>query len=69
MPEVPTNVTARVTGPATITVTWDAPWYAGSSPLSGYDVVATDSSGRATDHSEDGDRPSLQIKQLVADDT
>jgi len=69
VPEVPTNVVARATGPTTITVTWDAPWYAGSAPLSGYEVVATDSSGRRTIHWVGSDVPAIQVKELVADDT
>lgn len=32
--EAPTNVSAMATGPTWMTVTWDAPWYTGSSPFS-----------------------------------
>jgi len=69
VPERPTNVAPCATGPTTITVTWDAPWYAGSTPLSGYDVVATDSSGRTTSYSVDADRPSIHLTSLVQGET
>ena len=69
IPEVPTNVASRATGPTTITVTWNAPWYAGSSPLQGCDIVVRDSSGAATYHQVDGDHPSVQVTHLVEGET
>ena len=69
VPEVPANVASRATGPTTITVTWNAPWYAGSSPLQGYDIVVRDSSGAATHHQVDDDHPSAQVTHLVEGET
>jgi len=69
VPETPANVGSRATGPTTMTVTWDAPWYAGSTPLMGYDVVVVDSSGAATHHRVEGDHPSAQVTHLVDGET
>jgi len=69
VPEVPTNVVARASGPTSITVTWDAPWYAGSSPVVGYDLVVTDSSGASTLHRVEGDATSARVTHLEPEDT
>ena len=65
VPEAPTNVTALATGPTSMTVTWDAPWYTGSSPLRGYDVVATDASGRTAEHAADAATASMRVSSLT----
>ena len=69
VPEAPSNVAARATGPTTIIVTWDAPWYAGSTPLQGYDVVVSDASDAATQHQVEGDHLSAQVTHLVDGET
>ena len=44
-PEVPAHVRAVLTGPTSARVEWDAPWFAGTSPVTLYEVTAHDVAG------------------------
>ena len=62
-------MTTRATGATRMRVTWDAPWFAGSSAVSGYEVALTESAGRCTTHDAAGDSPSLVVDGLTPGET
>ena len=65
VPKAPSQVTARPTGETTVEVSWDAPWFAGTSPLSGYEVAVSDDTGASRICSSPGDRTTLAVTGLT----
>jgi hypothetical protein len=66
---MPHNVVACATASGTMTVSWDAPWFAGSTSLTRYDVVARDASGRGSTTSLDAERTMVDVKGLTPGQT
>ncbi len=64
VPESPSNVTASPAGDTTLSLAWDAPWFAGSSPVTGYEVTVADASGASRTIPSRGDRTTLTVTGL-----